>query len=87
VANATCGIVPSYGRPSIARAAIVQRRRSHADEVADDLARRAAGYQGRPIAELGGASTFTDEERAAIADEFGWRAMVSMVGFVLAPGD
>lgn len=67
--------------------AIIQRRRSHADEVADDLARRAADHQGRSILELGGASTFTDEERAAIAKEFGWRALVSMIGFGLASGD
>lgn len=67
--------------------AVMQGRRSHADELADDLARRAAAYQGRTIDQVGGASTFSDEERTELAKEVGWRFAVSLVAAVLAEGD
>ena len=67
--------------------AAMQGRRSHADELADDLACRAAKHQGRPIDELGGASTFSDEQRADLVQEFGWRFVLSLIAAVLANGD
>jgi hypothetical protein len=49
--------------------------------------RQLAEYQGRPIDELGGASTFSDEERAALIKALGIAFVLSLIGMGLASGD